>query len=303
MELIRQFARRLSGGAGTGGSGAGDAASTPAAAAPNPPVEGEAALVEAARRGDRAAFDTLVGAYRAQLRGFLLRRVGAEAVDDLMQDVWVASWLAMPRFQKRACFRTYLYSIAVNKCMDHHRAQGRAAAALGAPAGANGGDGADGQGALLESAVAAADAPGAARMRSPEDLYAAAELRETVRGLIDRLPPAQREVLDLYYYAEMNLPEIAQVLKRNLNTVKYQFYRAHDLVGQGLVQSGAVMYDMAPAAGSAVSAGASGKGARAGGVPDTAAIARSRGGNRQTTVGTAAPSAEHTPGGNDDHHE
>lgn len=284
MELIRQFARRLSGTASGGANGTGDAAPAPSAAAnpaataaTAPPLADETALVEAARRGDRGAFDALVGAYRAQLRGFLLRRVGAEAVDDLMQDVWVASWLAMPRFQKRACFRTYLYSIAVNKCMDHHRAQGRAAAALGAPAG-TGGDGPDGQGALLDSAVAAADAPGAGRMRSPEDLYAAAELRETVRGLIDRLPPAQREVLDLYYYAEMNLPEIAQVLKRNLNTVKYQFYRAHDLVGQGLVQSGAVMYDMAPAAGAnAAAVVPAGKDARAGGVPDTAAIARSRG--------------------------
>ena len=183
----------------------------------------ESALVDAARRGERDAFDSLVGTYQTQVRGFLTRRVGSEVVDDLLQDVWLAAWTAMPRFQRRACFRTYLYSIAVNKCMDYHRAQSRAAAAS-----AN----------LVQEYEAGENA---ARWQSPEDLYAAAELRETVRHIIDGLPPAQREVLDLYYYAELTLPEIARVLERNLNTVKYQFYRAHDLVGQSLAAPGGPM--------------------------------------------------------------
>ena len=179
----------------------------------------EASLVDSARRGNKMAFDTLVTRYQMQIRGFLLRRVGAEAVDDLLQDVWLAAWLAIPRFQKRSCFRTYLYSIAVNKCMDHHRSQSRAATASA-------------------QLVQGADGADFAEMRSPEELYAAAEQREAIRLLIDALPAAQREVLDLYYYAEMNLPEIARALDRNLNTVKYQFYRAHELVGQGLQKQG-----------------------------------------------------------------
>ncbi len=48
------------------------------------------------------------------------------------------------------------------------------------------------------------------------------------------MPGAQREVLELYYYAELTLPEIAAALGRNLNTVKYQFYRAHALAAEGL---------------------------------------------------------------------
>lgn len=259
MELIRRFARRL---------GGGDVAASGAAADEKTVAgEGEGALVEAARRGDRGAFDRLVGAYRAQLRGFLLRRVGSEAVDDLMQEVWVASWLAMPRFQRRACFRTYLYSIAVNKCMDHHRAQSRAAAALGTGGAANG----DAEGGLPEGASFTTE-QSSSRMRSPEELYAAAELRETVRRLIDRLPPAQREVLDLYYYAELTLPEIASVLKRNLNTVKYQFYRAHDLVGQGLTQIEGGLYEMPAAASSAAASSA----AASAGKTSTAGIATAK---------------------------
>lgn len=59
-------------------------------------------------------------------------------------------------------------------------------------------------------------------------------IRESVRAALSKLQDAQREVVELYYYAELTLPEIAEALKRNLNTVKYQFYRAHDQVAREL---------------------------------------------------------------------
>jgi len=42
------------------------------------------------------------------------------------------------------------------------------------------------------------------------------------------------ETTTLYYYAELTLPEIAEALGRNVNTVKYQFYRAHAQAADGL---------------------------------------------------------------------
>jgi RNA polymerase sigma-70 factor (ECF subfamily) len=185
----------------------------------------DTALVDAARRGDRRAFDGLVAVYQGQLKGFVSRRVGLEAVDDLAQDVWIAVWNALPRFERRACFRTFLYGIAVHKCMDYHRSQKRSAGAVPSSALTEG---------AMNAALAASPQGDLPEYKTPEELYAAAESRETVRIIVDTLPPAQREVLDLYYWAELTLQEIARVLGRNLNTVKYQFYRGHDLVAQGL---------------------------------------------------------------------
>ena len=186
---------------------------------------GDAVLVEAARRGDARAFDALVSLYQAQLKGFVARRVGAEAIDDLAQEVWIAVWNALPRFERRACFRTFLYGIAMHKCMDYHRGQKRSAGGISSSLLTEG---------VLNSAMADAPPSDATLYKTPEELYAAAESRETVRIVVDTLPQAQREVLDLYYWAELTLPEIAKVLDRNLNTVKYQFYRGHDLVAQGM---------------------------------------------------------------------
>lgn len=177
------------------------------------PVGGDpdGGLVEAARRGDRRAFDTLVRTHETQLRGFLARRVPSEAVDDLLQDTLVAGWTALPRFDRRARFKAWLYGIAVHKCADYFRGRGRL------------------HELPLEEQVL--------DPVSPEALYAAAELRETIEQLLIQLPDPQREVVELYYYADLTLAEIAGLLGRNLNTVKYQFYRAHDRVKQGLEPS------------------------------------------------------------------
>lgn len=194
--------------------------------ATNDQTGGDSGLVEAARRGDRHAFDMLVSTYQTQLKGFIGRRVGAEAVDDLAQDVWIGVWNALPRFERRACFRTFLYGVAVHKCMDYHRGQKRTGGgAVSASALTEG---------VMNAAMSASSSGDMTAHKTPEELYAAAESRETVRIVVDTLPQAQREVLDLYYWAELTLPEIARVLDRNLNTVKYQFYRGHDLVAQGM---------------------------------------------------------------------
>jgi RNA polymerase sigma-70 factor (ECF subfamily) len=177
-------------------------------------------LVTAARQGNRQAFDRLTAGHQARLRGFIARRVGAEAVDDVLQDTLLACWTALPRFDHRSGFKAWLYGIATHKCIDHGRKRGRM---------------------KLESPLA--EAPDG--WQSPEALYAAAELRETVRQVLERLPDTQREVVELYYYAELTLAEIATALGRNLNTVKYQFYRAHAVL-EPLLNASAQAEDEAP---------------------------------------------------------
>ena len=66
------------------------------------------------------------------------------------------------------------------------------------------------------------------------DPFEATVRAQVVRAALSELPEAQREVLELYYYAELTLAEIADSLGRNLNTVKHQFYRAHAMAADRL---------------------------------------------------------------------
>lgn len=160
----------------------------------------EQSELAAAVGGDRAAFDSLAQRYDAELRLFVARRVDRDAVDDVLQDVWLAVWSALPRFDRRSRFRTWMYGICLNKCKDFYRQQLRVA----------------GRVPLDDSTLGAADGQ-----------QGAVELQDQVQRLVAELSEPQREVVELYYYGELTMPEIATILQRNLNTVKYQFYRAH----------------------------------------------------------------------------
>lgn len=171
------------------------------------PTDTDAPLLEKARRGSLSAFDTLRHLHEQPLLGFIYRRVGAGSADDIAQDVWLACWAGLPQYSGRSRFKTWLYGIAAHKCTDHLRMRyqddRREEAAV-----------------FLET-------------QRPNEHHAV-ELKESIRAALSHLPEPQREVLELYYYAELTLAEVAKALGRNVNTVKYQFYQAHTRVAQEL---------------------------------------------------------------------
>lgn len=157
---------------------------------------------------DRGAFDELVAEHSGALRQFLERRVPPEGVDDLIQEVWLAAWNALPSFDRRSAFQTWLCSIGLNKVRDHYRRDRRLAAEL----------------PLQEGAI---------QIEYP-DHGRVVELRDSVRSMVAKLPSHQREILDMYYCCEYTLPEVAKATGRNLNTIKYQFYSAHSQLAEML---------------------------------------------------------------------
>jgi RNA polymerase sigma-70 factor (ECF subfamily) len=147
------------------------------------------------------SFDQQVAAFEPELRRFVARKVRAEAVDDVLQEVWLAAWQALPKYDRRAKFRTWIYAICLHKCHDYYRTQRSEARLIPLDAG-----------------------PIYDERPSVEHTVVQADM---VERLLAGLEETQREVIELYYYAQLTLAEIATILERNLNTVKYQFYRAH----------------------------------------------------------------------------
>jgi RNA polymerase sigma-70 factor (ECF subfamily) len=87
-------------------------------------------LVERARSGDQAAFEELAGRYRGEVRIHCYRFLGSLAdADDALQETLTAAWRGLAGFEGRASFRTWLYRIATNRCLNLLRAAGRRAGA------------------------------------------------------------------------------------------------------------------------------------------------------------------------------
>lgn len=152
-------------------------------------------------QGDTQAFGRLRAEHELDLRSFVRKRIPASIeADDVLQDVWIAVWNALPNFGFRSSFRTWLYQIGLNKCRDRYALYKRES---------------DFREATTDT------------IPDRSDAYARLERREAVRKAILVLDDPLREVIDLYYYRELTLPEIAEFLEVNLNTVKYRFYQAH----------------------------------------------------------------------------
>lgn len=103
----------------------------------------EVRLIAAARRGDGAAFASLVAAHQQAVRGFLRRFMGEWGdADDIAQEAFVIAWSRLNRFEHRSSFRSWLcgigYRVARDARRTHRRSRERDTAWADAVAGGGG---------------------------------------------------------------------------------------------------------------------------------------------------------------------
>jgi RNA polymerase sigma-70 factor (ECF subfamily) len=77
------------------------------------------AVVTAARAGDQSAFATLVERHRREVLVHCYRMLGSlDEAEDLVQETFLRVWKGLRNFEGRSTFRTWLYRIATNACLD-----------------------------------------------------------------------------------------------------------------------------------------------------------------------------------------
>ncbi len=176
----------------------------------DPPSEDEA-LVLRAQNGDRDAFGELVNRHQRRVWMVCRQYVGADEADAAAQESLVKAFTRISRFDRRAAFSTWLTRIAINTCLDEIRRRRRSAVVADAPD-------EDESAGILEQVPD--------RQAGPEDRSMQRQAVSLLAVSEENLPPRQREIFRLRFYAEMELEEIAQVLDVHVGTVKTQLHRA-----------------------------------------------------------------------------
>jgi RNA polymerase sigma-70 factor (ECF subfamily) len=158
-------------------------------------------LIRRMTAGDREAFALFYDRYAPVVFPLILRIVRERAdASDVLQEVFWEAWRDAGAYDpSRGSPEAWMVTRARTRAIDRIRSTRRRSETFGTP--------------LDEAmAVAPADPAGDAAER--------AEDRGTIRSALDRLPPAQREVIELAYYGGLTQTEIADRLKQPLGTVK-----------------------------------------------------------------------------------
>ncbi len=173
----------------------------------------DAALMLAFQQGDEGAFRTLFERHARAMFSFCHHFVrNAARAEELAQDVFLNLYRARDRYRPTARFKTFLYRVASNQCLNELR-RGRVEAAV--PAARDGDDGPENDLDALPSGAA-----------SPEDVARGKALEAAFQRVLARLPEKQRAALVLCRFEGLSHEEIAQVLETTVPAVKSLVHRA-----------------------------------------------------------------------------
>lgn len=178
----------------------GTPASTQAKNAERP--DEDSGLIQASLAGDTSAFAVLVRRHKREMLAFASRFCRSEAeVDDLGQEVFCRAFEKLHTFRSKSSFRTWLYRIASNACLDHLRRRGASP---------------------LQNAPLPEDERTAATFGSSEST----ESRLDCRRLLDSLSPKDRLVVTLLYMEGCSVKETATLSGLSAANVRVRAFRA-----------------------------------------------------------------------------
>lgn len=167
--------------------------------------------MEAYRRGDKNAWDTLCKRYTKALFGFFVNNTrNPEDAKELTQDTLIEAMVKLSTLQKPESFRGWLYEIAKGHLAKYFR--DRYKWGIHEPI----------EDSLLETRTPYA----APRDQQPDNLVIAQERLDIVHSIVERLPESEREVFQLKLAdPEMRQKEIAKTLDISVDAVKTRWRR------------------------------------------------------------------------------
>lgn len=182
----------------------------------------DAELVTAVTRGDMAALSVLYDRHVAVVYRAAFRRLGdRQSAEEVVQDVWLTLWDRAGMFDpSQGSLPGWLCTIARNRATDRMRALARRPGTL--PLSAVFATEDDADRALAAGSIVASTAT----LGDPEQVVDELAMRDMMTTALSALPPDERAVLELGYYAELSQSEIAARLGIPLGTVKTRTRRA-----------------------------------------------------------------------------
>lgn len=172
----------------------------------------EGDVIEACKRGDRAAFHELFQLYKDRVYSIAYHYSGNDAAArDITQNVFLKLFTRIEQFRGQSEFGTWLHRVVANACMDEHRSRKRFV-----PFGDS-----------IEVTTMVTKG-------SQEGRYHRKQVEASVQAAIAALKPKLRLPIVLKYVEEMSYEEIAEALGCSMGTVASRLNRGHKTLARKL---------------------------------------------------------------------
>jgi len=162
-------------------------------------------------KGDILSLETLIQRYLGQIYSFTRRFVGnPEEAEDITQEVFVRIWRNLKKFDQQKSFKTWIFSIAKNACIDFLKKKKTLSFSEF--------ENESGENIIAETLADPAPLP--------QELLEQKGLADLLAGALEKLSPKYRMVLFLRYNDHFSFQEIADSLNESLDTIRSRHYRA-----------------------------------------------------------------------------
>ena len=179
------------------------------------PETSDEALVKFIAAGDKTAMGLLYARHAARLYRFTFRLTGNSSLaEDLVSDVFLDVWRSARRFEEKCRVSTWLLAIARHKALSAVRRR------VDEP--------------LNEDKAASIKDPS----DDPETTADKTARSSVIRKCLTQLSPAHREVMDLVYYHDKSVDEVARIVGIPPNTVKTRMFHARSRLAGLLRRAG-----------------------------------------------------------------
>ena len=172
-------------------------------------------LIGRIANGDRLAMQVLFARHHVRVYRFVLRLVRNESVaEDLISDVFLDVWRQAGRFEGRSAVSTWMLAIARFKALSALRRRPDQE--------------------LDEAAAEAIEDTS----DNPEVALEKKDKSAVIRKCLEGLSAEHREIIDLVYYHEKSVEEVAQIVGIPENTVKTRMFYARKRLAELLKAAG-----------------------------------------------------------------
>ena len=179
------------------------------------PATTDDVLIGRIANGDRLAMQVLFARHHVRVFRFVLRLVREEATaEDLISEVFLDVWRQAGRFEGRAAVSTWLLAIARFKALSALRRKPEQE--------------------LDDETAAAIEDPS----DTPDVTLEKKEKGEVIRQCMTSLSAEHREIVDLVYYHEKSVEEVAQIVGIPEATVKTRMFYARKKLAELLKAQG-----------------------------------------------------------------